>query len=72
MKTTERAGAPALGNAVGYFVALWLISEVQWLQPEHSEIAVAMMGTIFIHVFFEIRQVGRFIADKFKQAPEGD
>lgn len=72
MKTTERAGAPALGNAVGYFVALWMISEVQWLNPEHSEIAVAMMGTIFIHIFFEVRQLGGWLASRFKKTPKGD
>jgi len=62
LKPQERAGAPALGNALGYFAALYMISKVDWLGPEHSEIAVAMMGTIFIHAIMEGRAIVRWFA----------
>ena len=41
MQAAERTGAPALGNAVGYFAALYLIDKVDWLTSDNAEIAVA-------------------------------
>jgi len=69
VKTQERAGAPALGNALGYFAALYLISRVDWLGPEHSEIAVAMMGTIFIHAIMEARAIVGWCSARFRRQP---
>ena len=65
MHNMERAGAPALGNAIGYFLALYLINKQDWLGPEHTDIAVAMMGTICIHILFELRLVTAYLWGRF-------
>lgn len=63
-QTPERAGGPALGNALGYFAALYLVDTQDWLGPENSEIAVAMMGTIFIHILIEWRNFLRWVRNQ--------
>jgi hypothetical protein len=65
MKTAERTGAPALGNALGYFAAFYIIDKYDWLSSVNTEIAVAMMGTIFIHVLMEFRDVVHWVANRF-------
>lgn len=65
MKNTERAAAPALGNALGYFAAFYVIDKYDWLTGVNTEIAVAMMGTIFIHILMELRGLTGWIAERF-------
>ena len=67
MKTPERAGAPAIGNAVGFFFILWLIPKVTWLDASDEGMAVAMAGTLFIHFFAEVRDGARWCAKRFKR-----
>jgi hypothetical protein len=57
MKTTERTASPALGNAVGYFVVLWAVSNVDWITVDNQVEAVAFAGAIFTYFFNEIRQL---------------
>lgn len=61
MKTTERTASPALGNAVGYFVVLWAVTNVDWITPENQVEAVAFSGAIFTYFFNEIRQFVLFV-----------
>lgn len=67
MKTTERTASPALGNAVGYFVVLWAVVNVEWINAEHQAEAVAMAGALFTYFFNEVRAVAGWIADRFKR-----
>ena len=55
MKRTERATGPAIGNSLGYFAALWFIQKVEWLDASDESLAVAAMGTLFIHLIMEAR-----------------
>ena len=65
MKTVERTGAPALGNALGYFAAFYAIDKYDWLSTVTPEIATAMMGTIFIHILIELRSVWGWVKGRF-------
>lgn len=65
MKTAERTGAPALGNAIGYFAAYYAIGQFDWLMGVDASIATAMMGTIFIHLLIELRGVFSLIKARF-------
>ncbi len=67
MKTPERTGAPAIGNAVGFFFILWLIPKVTWLDPSDESMAVAFAGTLFIHFFTEVRTCVGWLAVRFKR-----
>lgn len=67
MNTPERSGAPALGNALGYFAALYIMTRVDWVADQDPSIVTAMVGTIFIHILMELRQVSRFIASLIKR-----
>ena len=65
MKAPERSGAPALGNALGYFAALYAMTRIEWLDGQDPSIVTAMVGTIFIHVLMELRGAIRWIAHLF-------
>ena len=65
MNTPERSGAPALGNALGYFAALYLMTKVAWIEGQDPSIVTAMMGTICIHILLEFRTAVRWIAHLF-------
>jgi len=67
MKTPERATAPAIGNAVGFFFILWLIPKVTWLDASDEGMAVAMAGTLFIHFFTEVRDCVGWLAKRLKR-----
>jgi len=67
MKTPERAGAPAIGNAVGFFFILWLTPKVTWLDGTDESMAVAFAGTLFIHFFAEMRAGVRWCAKQLKR-----
>lgn len=69
MKTTERAGAPAVGNALGLFVGLWAIDKYDFLPHEQQEYIVVAFGTIFIHILFEARLLFSWLASRF-EAPK--
>lgn len=66
MNKVERAGAPAVGNAIGYFFVLWLTPKVLWLEPSDESMAVAFAGTIFIHLFSEVRNVARWSTEQYR------
>jgi len=68
MNAAERTSGPALGNALGYFAALYLMAEVEWISAQNPDPAIitAMMGTIFIHLFLEVRAIGSWIMSWFK------
>lgn len=68
MKTAERTGAPALGNALGYFAAFYVIDKYDWLSSVNIEIAVAMMGTIFIHLLIEVRGLFAWAKNRFLES----
>lgn len=65
MKTVERTGAPALGNALGWFAAYYVIDKYDWLTGVDASIATAMMGTVFVHVLMEAREGVSWIASRF-------
>lgn len=46
---TERLSLPPLGNALGYFLGLWAISRLEWLDAANSTEIVAMMGVLCIY-----------------------
>lgn len=71
MNVLERSGAPALGNALGFFAALYLMSRVQWIDGQDPSVVTAMMGTIFIHVLLEIRKVVLWIVHLFHDHDPG-
>jgi hypothetical protein len=54
MKTTERTASPALGNAIGYFVVLWAVTNVDWITVDNQVEAVAFAGAIFTYFFLLI------------------
>ena len=64
MKTVERTGAPALGNAIGLFLALWAINHFDWLPTEEKEYIVAAAGTVCIHILMEFRNVLGWLAGR--------
>lgn len=66
MKTTERAGAPAVGNALGLFVGLWAIDKYEFLPADQQEYIVIAFGTLFIHILFEIRQIFAWLVSRFE------
>ena len=67
-KKTSEFSFPALGNAMGYFITLYLIAELPWLDDSDESFAVAAMGTIMIHVlqgarFFYLRITNKGLRD---------
>ena len=72
MNTTERVGAPAVGNALGYFVALWFINKVTWLDAGDEALAVAAAGTICIHVLAEARNILAWIIERISNVSTGE
>lgn len=70
MKTTERIGAPALGNAVGLIIALYAIDKFPWLPVDQREFIVAAAGTICIHALIEARGLLVWIGGLFKRGEE--
>lgn len=75
MNTPERATAPGIGAAIGYFVVLYVTGKNGWLTAEHQTEAVAFAGAIFTHILIEGRSfvswVRELIERKFN-GPEQD
>lgn len=67
MKVVERTGAPALGNAIGYFLVLWAVVNVPWITAENQVEAVTFAGTICIYVLNEARAIFNWIGQYLKR-----
>ena len=67
MKTPERTGAPALGNAIGLFLALWAIDQYDWIDTSQREFVVAACGTICIHILMEARNLFSWVSSKLDE-----
>lgn len=67
MKTPERVGSPAVGNAVGLLIGLWAIDKFDWLPVEQSEFIVAACGTLCIHALIEGRSIISWIASRYEK-----
>ncbi len=53
---TEKLGAPAIGNAVAFFVVLWAVSKGIVDTDDKAE-AVAMGGAIASYLLLQVRQL---------------
>lgn len=64
---TEKAGAPAIGNAVAYFVVmLWMVKSDVIAENQAPE-AIAMAGAIIAWLIFQVRSIIGFFADLIRR-----
>lgn len=63
-KQTRRAGGPALGNAVAYFVIVYLGS--LGVSFDDQSLAVAMGGAIVAAVLGNLKDFARWVGERFQ------
>jgi len=67
MNKAERATAPAVGAAAGYFVAYWATAEHGWLPEDNLAETVAFAGAVCTYMANEIRAFFSWVAEQIER-----
>lgn len=64
MQKAERVAAPALGIALGYFIAMYATHSTDWLPEDKQAETVAMAGGVCTYVIQELRAFARWVVSQ--------